>query len=151
MSSTLGFIIIVVIYLTIGVLAVIGTAALTQRFLRPKAEQIFYGAFLIAIAAFYIAFNAYFQTPGSWRTELTAVACFSLFGLAGVRFPVALILGYPLHGLWDLLHELNAHAGKSVALTAVPLAYGAFCATFDLGAAVYAYLRRKEWGAAWRR
>lgn len=151
MSSTLGFIVIVIIYLIIGVLAVIGTAALTQRFLRPKTEQIFYGLLLIAIAALYIAFNAYFQTAGSWRTELTGVACFSLLGLVGVRFAVALILGYPLHGLWDLLHELNAHAGKSVALTAIPLAYGAFCATFDLGAAVYAYLRRKEWGAAWRR
>ena len=150
MSSTLGFVAIVVIYLTIGILAVVGTAALSQRFLRPKAEQIFYAAFLIAIASFYLAFNAYFETAGSWRTELTAVAFFSLFGLAGVRFPVALILGYPLHGLWDLLHELNAHgAGQDGALTAIPLAYGAFCATFDLGAAVYVYLRRRAWIAAW--
>jgi hypothetical protein len=150
MSSTLGFVTIVIIYLTIGVLAVVGTAALSRRFLKPKAEQIFYGAFLIAIAAFYIAFNAYFETAGSWRTELMAVAFFSLFGLVGLRFAVALMLGYPLHGLWDLLHEINAHAGGGHALTAIPLAYGAFCASFDLGAAVYAHLRRKEWRAAWR-
>jgi len=77
------------------------------------------------------------------------VAAFSLFGLAGVRLPAALILGYPLHGLWDVLHEINAHAGQNGALTAIPLAYGAFCATFDIGAAIYAYLRRKAWRAAW--
>jgi len=149
-SSTLGFVIILVIYVSIGILAVVGAAALSQRFLKPKTEQAFYAAFLIAIAAFYLAFNAYFETAGSWRTELTAVAFFSLFGLVGVRFPAALMLGYPLHGLWDLLHELNAHAGSGYALTAIPLAYGAFCATFDIGAGIYFYLRRKEWRAAWR-
>jgi len=149
LSSTLGFVAIVVIYLTIGILAVVGTATLSQRFLRPKAEQIFYAAFLIAIASFYLAFNAYFETAGSWRTELMAVAIFSLFGLAGMRFAVVLILGYPLHGLWDLFHELNAHGAQDGALTAIPLAYGAFCATFDLGAAVYVYLRRQAWSAAW--
>lgn len=151
MSQTLGFIVILVIYVTIGVLAVVGTAALSMRFLKPKAEQIFYAFFLIAIAAFYLAFNAYFETAGSWRTELTSVAFFSLLGVTGIRFPAALTLGYPLHGLWDLLHELNAHGVGGRALTAIPLAYGAFCASFDLGAAIYSHLRRKEWGAAWEK
>ena len=150
MSSTLGFVIILVIYATVGVLAVVGTAALSQRFLKPRAEQIFFAAFLILIASFYLAFNAYFDTAGSWRTELMAAAAFSLFGLAGARVPAALILAYPLHGLWDLLHEINAGVGGGHALTAIPLAYGAFCATFDIGAAVYAYLRRQAWGVAWR-
>ena len=60
------------------------------------------------------------------------------------------MLGSPLHGLWDVLHELNAHGGGGHALTAIPLAYGALCLTFDLGAAIYSYLRRPAWSAAWR-
>ncbi len=149
LSSTIGFIVIIVIYVTIGVLALVGTATLSRRFLRPKAEQIFYAAFFIAIAAFYIAFNAYFQTSEAWRTELMAVAVFSLFGVVGVRLPAALVLAYPLHAFRDRILELNAHGAGGHALTAIPLAYGAFCATFDVCAAVYVYLRRKEWSAAW--
>jgi len=36
-----------------------------------------------------------------------------VIGLFGSRLPIALIVGYPLHGLWDLLHELQAQGAFS--------------------------------------
>lgn len=101
MSSTFGFAIILVIYLTIGILAVVGTITLSQRFLRPQAEQIFYAAFLVAIAGFYLAFNAYFQTVGVWPTELMAVGFFFPVRASGrplsdstdARIPLAWTMG----------------------------------------------------------
>jgi len=72
--------------------------------------------------------------------------------LLGARLPFALIVGYSLHGLWDLLHELQAHGAYSAfkpgQLTAIPLAYGVFCAAFDFCMAAYFYARRAEWIAA---
>ena len=66
--------------------------------------------------------------------EATAVAVFAIFGVVGVRVPLSQV-GYLLHGLWDTVHEFNAHAGGSVLgprqTTSVPLAYGFFCATYD--------------------
>jgi hypothetical protein len=67
--------------------------------------------------------------------------------------PVVLIIGYLLHGLWDVLHEIHAHGGGGLfgaqQVTEVPLAYGVFCATYDWCMAVYFYTRRGQWSAAW--
>ena len=151
--GTLGFVVIVILYATIGLLAAVGAIFIVRKFLSPKGEQIFYGVFLVMIAAFYLAFAAYFGVATAWRVETVAVLVFVAIGLAGARLPFALIAGYPLHGLWDLLHELQAHGAYSVfepgQLTAIPLAYGVFCAVFDFCIAVYFYTRRAEWAAAW--
>jgi hypothetical protein len=153
-SSTLGFSVIVILYATVGVMAALGAVFITQKFLRPKGEQVFYGLFLVLIAAFYLAFGAYFESTSAWRVETMAVVAFAVIGLSGARLPVALMIGYPLHGLWDLLHELSAHGTRvgfaPEKLTAVPLAYGVFCAAFDVCIAVYAWMRRAEWAAAWQ-
>ena len=81
-------------------------------------------------------------------------SAFVAVALLGARLPFALIIGYPLRGLWDLLHELQAHGAYSVfepgQVTAIPLAYGVFCAAFDFCMAAYFYTRRAEWGAAWK-
>src|SRR5215467_2241469 len=128
--SVLGFIVIVILYLSIGLMAAAGAISLARKILTPKKEQISYAMFLIMIALFYLAFTAYFGMTTAWRLELIAVAVFAVLSLLGVRMPVALIVAYPLHGVWDLLHELQAHgvysgfdAGQ---LTAIPLAYGIF-------------------------
>ena len=85
---------------------------------------------------------------------MAAVMAFVAIGLLGVRLPFALIGRYTLHGLWDLLHEVQVHGGYSAfepgQLTAIPLAYGLFCAAFDFYMAAYFYGRRAEWGAAWK-
>jgi hypothetical protein len=150
-SSIIGLIVIVTLYLTIGFLAAAGSISITRKIFKPKAEQAFYGLFLIAIAGFYLAFTAYFGAEAAWRLEGAGVLVFAVMGLSGIRLPMALMIGYPLHGLWDVLHELHAHGSVSLfgpdQLTAIPLAYGVFCLAYDLCMAAYFYKRRSEWAA----
>src|SRR5215472_5923208 len=152
--SMFGFVVIVILYATIGLMAAAGAIFIVRKFLAPRAEQIFYAIFLIMIAAFYLAFADYYGATTAWRLETAAVGTFVVIGLLGARFPFALVVGYSLHGLWDLLHELQAHGGHSGfepgQLTAIPLAYGVFCAAFDFCIAGYAYTRSAEWNVAWR-
>ena len=151
--SLLGFVVIVVLYATIGLLAAAGAIFVSRQIFGPKAEQFFYGMFLIPIAAFYLAFVAYFGNAAAWHVEMAAVLVFAMISVFGVRLPAALIAGYLLHGVWDLLHELQVQgvlsAFETSQLTAVPLAYGVFCAAFDVCIAAYSYTRRAEWNAAW--
>jgi hypothetical protein len=82
------------------------------------------------------------------------VILFAVFGILGLRLPFVLIIGYCLHGIWDVLHEVHAFGGVSPfgarELTELPLAYGAFCAAYDWCVAGYFYTRRREWNAAWK-
>ena len=152
--SMLGFVVIVILYAVIGLLAAAGSVCIFRKILAPKAEQIFYATFLIMVAAFYLAFAAYFGVATAWRLESAVVVAFVAISLLGLRLPFALIVGYSLHGLWDLLHELQAHgvyaAFEPGRLTAIPLAYGVFCAAFDVCMAAYFLVRRTEWIAAWK-
>ena len=152
--STLGFVVIVILYAAIGLMAAAGTIFIARKILTPKAEQIFYAAFLILIAAFYLAFTAYFGVATAWQVETAAVVAFVAIALLGARLPFALIVGYALHGVWDLLHELQAHGAYSAfgpgQLTAIPLAYGVFCAAFDFCMAGYFVTRRAEWNTEWK-
>lgn len=149
--SIIGFVVIIVLYIVIGLMAAAGTLLISQRIFAPKSEQVFYAVFLVVIAAFYLAFAAYFRAQSAWTLESAAVLLFLLLGLLGTRVRWLLIIGYPLHGLWDLLHELDAHAGLSLfepgQLTAIPLAYGIFCLTYDFSMAVYFHTRRNAWAA----
>ena len=99
-SSTVGFVVIIIWYAGIGLLATAGSVAVTQKFFPGRSEQIFYGAFLVAIAGFYLAFVAYFGNISSWRTELFAVIAFSVLGIVGTRYAAVLILGVLL--AWHL-------------------------------------------------
>jgi hypothetical protein len=148
----LGFVVIAILYVVIGIMAARGTIGIFRKMFTPKVEQIFYAMFLMLVAGFYLAFAAYFDAASAWRLETTAVVVFVALGLVGMRLPMALIVGYPLHGLWDALHEIPAHGGPSAfgpgQMTAIPLAYGFFCAAFDFYMAIYFYQRRVEWNAA---
>src|SRR5213083_2051086 len=103
--------VIIVLYACIGMLAAAGSVFISQKLFSPKVEQIFFALFLVAIAGFYLAFTAYFRDQDAWQLEATAVAVFAVFGLVGVRVASVLIVGYLLHGLWDVVHQFNAHAG----------------------------------------
>lgn len=146
--------VIIVLYVCVGILAAAGSIFISQKLFSAKTEQIFFALFLVAIAAFYLSFTAYFEDQGAWRLEAGAVILFAVFGILGLRLPVVLIIGYCLHGFWDVLHEVHACAGVSPfgahELTELPLAYGAFCAAFDWCIAGYFYTRRREWNAAWK-
>ena len=141
-------------YGSIGALAAAGAMYLSQRFVPAKHEATLYGLFLVAIAAFYLACTSYFGDAAAWSLETVAALAFAVMGCLGTRMPVVLIAGYALHGGWDLLHELQAHTQVDVfggrEATRVPLAYGAFCATFDGAVAVYFAYRRRQWVAAWK-
>jgi hypothetical protein len=147
-SRMIGFIVIATLYMTVGFLAAAGSIYISRKVFKPKAEQTFYGLFLIAIAGFYLAFTAYFGAEAAWRLEWAGVLAFAAMGVAGTRLPIALIVGYPLHGAWDLLHELHTHGTPLVfgpdQLTAIPLAYGIFCLAYDLSIAAYFYTDRKK-------
>ena len=146
--------IIIVLYMSVGLLAAAGSIFISQKLFLARGEQIFFGLFFIAIAGFYLAFTAYFENPEAWRLEVGAVIVFAVFGILGLRFPVALILGYSLHGIWDVVHEIHAFGGVgpfgAKEITEIPLAYGVFCAAFDWCVAGYFYTRRHEWNAAWK-
>jgi len=137
-----------------GNFAAEGSISISQKLFSAKAEQIVFALFLVAIAAFYLVFTAYFADEEAWRLETMAVVLFAIFGLVGLRIPSLLIVGYVLHGVWDVLHEFHAFGGTDLfgahRLTELPLAYGAFCASYDWCIAAYFYTRRCEWNAAWK-
>jgi hypothetical protein len=145
--------VIIAWYIGIGLLAAAGSVAIARKVFSAKAEQIAFGLFLIPVAGFYLACTSHFRTESAWRLESAAVAAFALLGVLGTRVTGVLVIGYVAHGLWDLLHELQAHAGVDLPMgrgTEIPLAYGAFCATFDWVMAAYFYTRRRAWSVAWR-
>jgi hypothetical protein len=145
--------IIIVLYVAVGFLAAAGSIFISQKLFSAKGEQIFFGLFLVAIAGFYLAFTSYFGNGQAWPLETGAVIVFTLLGLLGTRVSSVLIIGYVLHGVWDVLHEIHAHGGGDLfgtqQTTEIPLAYGAFCATYDWCIAAYFYIRRTQFRDAW--
>jgi hypothetical protein len=144
--------VIIVLYVSVGILAAAGSIFISQKVFSAKAEQIFFAVFLVAIAAFYLAFTAYFGDQKAWRLETAVVLVFGVFGIVGLRLPVVLIVGYCLHGIWDVVHEIHAFGLRPFGaheITVIPLAYGAFCAAYDWCIAGYFYTRRRHWSAAW--
>ena len=137
------------LYLIIGVLAAIGTVTISRSRFSPRVEHIFFALLLVLIAAMYLAFVAYFGDDSTLRPEAWAVAVFAVLGLLGLRFPALVVLGYAIHGGWDLAHEIWVHLDAGVGgvqpLTDIPLAYGVFCAAYDWCMAGYFFTRRAAW------
>jgi hypothetical protein len=140
---------ILILYVAIGVMAAIGTVTISRARFSLRVEHRFYALLLIPIAVMYLVFAAYFGEPSTLRPEAYAAAGFVTLALLGLRFPALLVLGYVLHGGWDLAHEIRAHLGAggggARSFTDIPLAYGAFCATYDWWIAGYFYTRRAAW------
>ena len=149
----MAFSVIIVLYVAIGLMSTAGSVFISKKLFSAKGEQIFVALFLILIAGFYLAFTAYFGDEGAWRFETGGVIAFAILALVGVRVPSALIIGYVLHGVWDVFHEVHAHGGGDLfgaqRVTELPLAYGVFCATYDWCIAAYFYTRRGRWTASW--
>ncbi len=147
--QTAGWLVIVVLYIVIGILAAVGSFLISPKIFNGKKERAFYAIFFIAIAAFYLGFTAYFGDASAWKTELVAVFIFSILGVIGIFSTETLIVGYIVHGSWDMLHELNQNYDYLLvdlgSITAIPLAYGIFCMTYDFVISGYFYYRRKDW------
>jgi hypothetical protein len=144
----LGFALIVFLYANIAVFTVIGTVWLSRKMFEGKTERIFYSVFLIFIAVTYLAFNLHYGNEAAWEAELSAVAFIAALGFFSFFRTGVLILGYALHGIWDLIHELSQYLETSLIepeLTLIPLGYGVFCLVFDWAIAGYCYARRQAW------
>src|SRR5689334_3030337 len=100
---------ILIWYLVIGVLAAIGSVTISRSRFSPRVEHTVFALLLIPIAAMYLAFLAYFGDWSTLRSEAWAVAVFAVLGLLGLQFPALVVLGYALHGGWDLVHEIGVH------------------------------------------
>jgi hypothetical protein len=140
---------ILLLYLGIGVLAALGTVTITRQRFSPRAEHRFFALLLLPVAAFYFAFISYFHSPASLPIEIGAMIVVAALGLLGTRLPLLIVVGFVLHGAWDLVHEVVAFRqpvpdGTS-RLTPIPLAYGVFCAAYDWCIAGYIALRRHHW------
>src|SRR4030095_103157 len=148
----MAFLVIIVLYVSVGFLAAAGSIFISQKLFSAKAEQIVFGLFFVAIAAFCLWYTGYFGDQGAWRLETGAVIVFAAFGILGLRLPAVLIIGYCPPGIWDGVHEICGHGEVSLVgaheMTELPLAYGAFCAAYDWCMAAYFYTRGREWSAA---
>ena len=60
-ASVIALTVILVLYITVGVLAAIGTACVSKTLLPPKFEQVFYALYLAIIAGFYLVFTRVFR------------------------------------------------------------------------------------------
>ena len=87
--------VIIILYASIGLLAAAGSIFISQKLFSAKGQQIFFALFFIAIAAFYLAFTAYFENRGAWRLETGAVIVFALFGFLGLRLQSCSSLATP--------------------------------------------------------
>jgi hypothetical protein len=138
--------VIALLYVVIGLLGAIGSILIFRRIFQGRLEQIFWAAFLVVIAGFYLSFAAYFEasTP-AWQTEIAAVVVFVVCAVAGLFVRPAIAVGYVLHGLWDLSHCLSGSSFAGLSITETPLGYGIFCLTFDFTVACYLMISDTAW------
>jgi len=74
-SSAVGLVAIVALYIAIGVMSAAGSIYISKSIFSAKAEQIFFGLFLIPIAGFYLAFTAYFGDKDAWQMKRRQSRC----------------------------------------------------------------------------
>src|SRR5262245_53975157 len=79
------------LYAVIGVLRAIGSIVVFRRIFQGRWEQIFWSSFLVAIAAFYLSFAAYFGAQAkAWQTELVFVALILACAVCGLFYRPAI-------------------------------------------------------------
>jgi hypothetical protein len=145
-SRFIGGLVVAVLYLMIGVLGAIGSILVFRRMFQGRWEQIFWAAFLVVIAAFYLSFAAYFgASPHAWQTEVVGVGVFLVCAVGGLLSRSAIAVGYVMHGLWDLSHCLSGSSLAGLSMTDIPLGYGIFCSTYDFVVAGYLMISDTAW------
>jgi hypothetical protein len=134
------------LYAVIGVLSAIGSIVVFRRVFQGRWEQIFWSSYLVAIAAFYLSFAAYFGAPAeAWQTELVFVAVILACAVGGLFYLPAIAFGFAVHGLWDIAHSLFGSSLFGLPTTEIPLGYGMLCLTFDLTVAGYLMMSDTAW------
>jgi hypothetical protein len=147
-SQFIGGVVLAILYLVIGLLGAVGSIAVFRRIFQGRWEQIFWAAFLVVIAGFYLSFAAYFEaSPHAWQTEAAGVAVFLVCAVGGLFSRSAIAIGYVMHGLWDLSHCLFGASLAGLSMTEIPLGYGIFCSTYDVTVAGYLMMSGSAWQA----
>ena len=115
---------------------VVGVLATTVRLDRDRA---FYPTVTIVVASYYALFAVMGASTHTLVLELLAGAVFLLAAAYGFRSSLWLVVGaLAAHGIFDLVH------GFAIPNPGVPAWWPAFCAGYDVMAAVYlAWLLRK--------
>jgi hypothetical protein len=142
----IGGVVVTLLYAVIGLLSAIGSILVVRRMFQGRWEQIFWASFLVVIAAFYLSFAAYFgASTKAWRTEAVVVAVFLFCAVVGLFFRPAIVVGYVMHGLWDLSHSLSGSSLAGLSITEIPLGYDIFCSTYDFIVACYLMISDTAW------
>ena len=145
-SQFIGGLVVALLYVVIGLLSAIGSILIFRRIFQGRWEQIFWAAFLVVIAAFYLSFAAYFgASTRAWQTEVVGVAIFLVCAVGGMFFRSAIAVGYVMHGLWDLSHCLSGTSLAGLSVSEIPLGYGIFCSTYDFTVACYLMISDTAW------
>lgn len=133
-----GGVMMILLFSFVGFVVATATAFVARRVFLGWHERAFWAGFLVAVAAFYMGFAAWFQvSPAAWQTELIAIVLFVLVAVAGAFSSMALAIGYALHGVWDIAHSLYGTVILGHPASDIPLGYGMFCLGFDFAAAAY--------------
>lgn len=141
-----GGLMMILLFVSVGVAAAATFIYVARRVFPKRYEQIYWSVLLVAIAAFYIGFAAWFEVDTeAWKTEAIAIAVFALVACIGAFSAPALALGYALHGTWDIAHSLFGAAIAGHTVSDIPLGYGMFCLGFDLATAAYLLWCPKDW------
>jgi len=144
----IGGLVVAMLYVVIGLLGAIGSIVVFRRIFQGRWQQIFWAAFLVVIAGFYLSFAAYFEaSPHAWQTEAVGVAVFLVCAVGGLLSRSAIAIGYIMHGLWDLSHCLFGASLAGLSMTEIPLRYGIFCSTYDVTVAGYLMMSGSAWQA----
>ena len=147
-SQFVGGLVVAMLYAVIGVLGAIGSILVFRQIFQGRWEQIFWSAFLVVIAGFYLSFAAYFDaSTDAWRTEVIGVAGFLVCAVSGLFSRRILAAGYVMHGVWDLSHCLSGVSLSGLSLTETPLGYGIFCSIYDFVVAGYLMISDTAWHA----
>ncbi len=139
-------IMMILVFSSVGLIAAAATAYIARRVFLGWYGRIYWAGMLIAIAALYMGFAAWFQaSPEAWTTELIGIAVFVTVAAVGAFSAPSLALGYLMHGLWDVAHSLYGTTILGHVASDIPLGYDMFCLGYDLTAAAYLAWYPKAW------
>ena len=117
--------------IVIGIVLSLVVAVFARRvgFDRDRA---FYPTVLIVVASYDVLFATINASPSTLLIELIVMAGFAIAAVIGFRStPWILVAGLAGHGIFDAVH------GMIVTNPGMPPWWPAFCAAYDIGAAVW--------------